>query len=116
MTRRNQRERLITGRPRTSTLVLIGLFIGVLALYILVRPVQSTPAGNVQQNVNPTPTYAPASGRASQPTQSPAPAHSSSPSSSATPTPTQTPTQTAQPSHTPTPGASATSPSGSPAP
>lgn len=111
MTRRNRRERLITGRPRTSTVVLIGLFIGVLALYILVRPVQSTPAGNVQQNVNPTPTYAP-SGRASQSTQSPAPAHSSSPSASATPTQTET----AQPGHTPTPGSSATSLSGSPAP
>jgi hypothetical protein len=28
----------MTRRPRTSTLVVIGLFLGVLALYILIRP------------------------------------------------------------------------------
>ena len=32
----------MSGRPRTSTLVISGLFLAVLALYILVRPV--TPA------------------------------------------------------------------------
>ena len=29
----------MSGRPRTSTLVISGLFLAVLALYILVRPV-----------------------------------------------------------------------------
>ena len=31
--------RLMTRRPRTSTLVLMGLFLGVLTLYILISPV-----------------------------------------------------------------------------
>ena len=39
--------RLMTGRPRTSTLLLMGLFLGVLALYFLISPV-------------PTPTTSPA--------------------------------------------------------
>ena len=39
--------RLMTRRPRTSTLVLMGLFLGVLTLYILISPV-------------PTPTASPA--------------------------------------------------------
>ena len=34
----------MSGRPRTSTLVISGLFLAVLALYILVRPVPA-PAG-----------------------------------------------------------------------
>jgi len=49
----------MTGRPRTSTLVLIGLFLAVLALYVLVRPV-SAPAGTVQPAVSPaSPTPSP---------------------------------------------------------
>ena len=56
MTGRPRREaRFFTGRPRTSTLVLIGLFLGVFTLYIWVRPV-STSAANVQPAVTPGPT------------------------------------------------------------
>ena len=47
----------MSGRPRTSTLVISGLFLAVLALYILVRPV--TPpasAGTTQPAANPSPT------------------------------------------------------------
>ena len=44
----------MTGRPRTSTFVLTGLFLAVLALYILVRPVPVSA-------VSPEPTYSPAS-------------------------------------------------------
>ena len=39
-------------RPRTSTLVLIGLFLGVLALYVLVRPAPA-PAADVQPATTP---------------------------------------------------------------
>ena len=39
----------MSGRPRTSTLVISGLFLAVLALYILVRPVTPpTSAGTTQ--------------------------------------------------------------------
>lgn len=100
------------GRPRTSTLVLIGLFAGVFALYILVRPVQA-PAANVQQE-NPTPshqTYVPK-------TYSPSPTHSPSPHRTVTPHPTRTPTPTTSatsgtPSTSTSP--STTLPGGSPA-
>ena len=47
----------MTGRPRTSTLVISGLFLAVLALYILVRPVPTAaPAGSTQTVTNPSPT------------------------------------------------------------
>ena len=35
----------MSGRPRTSTLVISGLFLAVLALYILVRPVSTAASG-----------------------------------------------------------------------
>ena len=49
----------MTGRPRTSTLVLIGLFLAVFALWVLVRPV-SAPAGTVQPTVSPASPASPA--------------------------------------------------------
>jgi hypothetical protein len=68
-------------RPRTSTFVLMGLFLGVLALYVVVRPV---PAGTA--------------GTPAQPTQT------ASPSPSKTPSKTPTPTgQAAAPAATPSP-------------
>lgn len=88
------RNRFVIGRPRTSTLVLIGLFVGFLALYILVRPASSTSTntGNVQQG-NPAPTQTPST-----------PAYTQTPRHTPTPTPTsETPRVTQTPSHTPTP-------------
>ena len=82
------------GRPRTSTLVLIGLFLGFLTLYVWVRPTPMSTTGNVQQA---TPTH---SQTPSTPASTPTPSHhtlSPSPSHSSTPSVTQTP------SHTPTP-------------
>jgi cytoskeletal protein RodZ len=82
------------GRLRTSTLVLIGLFLGFLTLYIWVRPTPMSTTGNVQQ-ANPTHSQTP-----SAPATTTTPSHhtlSPSPSHSSTPSVTQTP------SHTPTP-------------
>jgi cytoskeletal protein RodZ len=120
MTRRHRhRDRLFNlGRPRTSTLVLIGLFVGVFALYILVRPVQA-PAANVQQ-ANTTPshqtyvpkTYSPSPTRTPSHSPSPSPRRTVKPSHTPTPTPT-TPASSSQPSPTTSP--SVTLPGGSPA-
>jgi hypothetical protein len=78
---------LVTGRPRTSTVVLIGLFVAVLALWIVVRPATSTtttPTGNVQST-----TGNPAGGSpVPTPTGTLAPSHSASSSPSQTQTPT----------------------------
>ena len=82
----------MTGRPRTSTIVLIGLFVGVFALYILVRP-QSAPAGATQPASGNTPSYVPA--------RSPASAHPASPTRSPSPSPHRT--ATLGPGHSPTP-------------
>jgi len=82
------------GRPRTSTLVLIGLFLGFLTLYVWVRPTPMSNTGNVQQ-ANPAHSQAP-----STPATTTTPSHhtlSPSPSHPSTPSVTQTP------SHTPTP-------------
>src|SRR5215469_16100996 len=88
------RSRLVIGRPRTSTLVLIGLFVGFLALYVLVAPPSKTSTGNVHP-ANQTPTQ-PQSTPAYTPTPrhhtvSPAPSHSTAPSVSQTPSHTATP-------------------------
>lgn len=119
------RNRLINGRPRTSTVVLIGLFLGFLALYVLVAPPTTGNTGNVQQ-VNPTqapttPAYTKAPRHS---TTSPAPSHSPTPSATKTPSHTPTPTtSTGTGTATPTPTTSATTtdvtspaslPSGSP--
>ena len=47
----------MTGRPRTSTLVISGLFLAVLALYLLVRPVPTadTSAGASQSATTTSP-------------------------------------------------------------
>jgi len=91
------RWRLATGRPRTSTVVLIGLFLGVFALWIVVRPATATtttPTGNTQ----------PAKGRPAGGSPAPTPTGTRAPSTS--------PSLTQAPSSTPT----ATPDSGSPAP
>ena len=96
------RNRFVTGRPRTSTLVLIGLFLGFLALYVMVRPA-SMNTGNVEP-ANTAPTQTP-----STPAYTPTPRHhtlSPTPSHSPTPSVTQTP------SHTPTPTTSTGIPAG----
>ena len=47
----------MSGRPRTSTLVISGLFLAVLALYILVSPGPvPAPAGTTQPPANTSPT------------------------------------------------------------
>lgn len=74
-------------RPRTSTLIISGLFLAVLALYILVRPIP-VPAATVQPAVTPssTPTVTPTPTRSvPTPTRSPSPSRSPSVSPSATP-------------------------------
>jgi hypothetical protein len=106
---REPRHRFVAGRPRKSTLVLIGLFLGFFALYLMVRPVSATNAGNVQQG-NPAPTQTPATPAYTQTprhhTLSPTPSHSPTPSVTRTPshTPTPTPaTSTGTGTATPTP-------------
>ena len=91
------RNRIVIGRPRTSTLVLIGLFLGFLTLYVWVRPIPKTNTGNVQP-VTPTHSQAP-----STPAYSPTPRHHT-----LSPTPSHSPTTgvTQAPSHTPTPATS----------
>lgn len=103
------RNRLVIGRPRKSTLVLIGLFLGFFALYLLVRPVTASNTGNVQQE-NQAPTQTPATPAYTQTprhhTLSPTPSHSPTPSVTGTPshTPTPTPaTSTGTGTDTPTP-------------
>ena len=103
------RDRLAVGRPRTSTLVLIGLFLGFLALYVMVRPATAANTGNDQQ-LNPAPTQAP-----SAPAYTPTPRHhtlSPAPSHSVTPSVTQTPGHTP----TPTPATSTGTDTATPAP
>ena len=98
-------ERLMTGRPRTSTLVLIGLFLGVLALYILVRPVPAprrpspAPPGTRRRRRRPlaravTPSPARTPSRSPSPSRTASPTRSASPSQSGSPTPSQTATPT----------------------
>lgn len=91
-------------RPRTSTLVLIGLFVGVFALYFMVRPVP-TPAANVQP-VTPARSHQPYVPKTYAPRPTRSPSHSPSPS----------PHRTATPTHTPTPTTSASSGQPSPTP
>jgi len=91
------------GRLRTSTLLLIGLFLGFLTLYVWVRPTPVGNTGNVQpatparSQTSPTPTP-------SHHTVSPSPSHSSAPSVTQTPSHTPTPTLgTSTGTATPTP-------------
>ena len=104
---------LMSGRPRTSTLVISGLFLAVLALYILVRPVPPPASAGTTQSGATSSSTAPASPSTSpRPTQSPSPSHTVSPSA--------TPTSTSPaPLGSPTAAPSAASPSpsaGSPTP
>jgi cytoskeletal protein RodZ len=79
------------GRPRTSTLVLIGLFLGFLTLYVWVRPTPMSTTGNVQP-VTPAHSQTPSTPATSHHTLSPSPSHSSAPSVTQTPSHTPTPT------------------------
>jgi cytoskeletal protein RodZ len=93
-------------RPRTSTIVLAVLFLGVFALYILVRPV-SVPAA-AQPTGTPTSvpsltTSAPSPSRSPSPSHSPRPSRSPTPSRSATPSVSHTPSLSATPSPSPSP-------------
>jgi cytoskeletal protein RodZ len=116
------RNRLAIGRPRTSTLVLIGLFLGFLTLYVLVRPIPESNTGNVQQatpthsQTPPTPATTPTP---SHHTLSPTPSHSTAPSATHTPSHTPTPATssgigTATPTPTTSFSTSVTSPASPP--
>ena len=72
-------------RPRTSTLVLTGLFLAVFALYLWVRP-NTEATGSIGHQTSPTTTHRP----------------------SHTPSPTPTPRRT---THSPTPSPASPSPS-----
>ena len=100
-------------RPRTSTIVLAVVFLGVLALYILVRPVPVTaadqPTGTQTSVPRPTPS-------ASSPARSPSPSHSPRPSRSPTPSHSATPAVSPTPSVAATPSSSSSPVSGSPGP
>lgn len=91
------RYRFVTGRPRKSTLVLIGLFLGFFVLYIWVRPVTVSNTGNVQQD-NPAPAQTPTTPAYTptlrHQTLSPTPPHSPTPSVTRTPSHPPTPTPT----------------------
>ena len=110
------------GRPRTSTLVLIGLFLGFLTLYVWVRPIPVSNTGNVQQatpvhsQTPPTPAPTPTP---SHHTLSPTPSHSTAPSVTHTPSHTPTPATssgigTATPTPTTSFSTSVTSPASPP--
>ena len=99
------RNRLAIGRPRTSTLVLIGLFLGFLTLYVWVRPTPMSNTGNVQP-ATPTHSQTPSTPASRHHTLSPTPSHSPTPSVTQTPshTPAPTPaTSTGPGTATPTP-------------
>ncbi|HET6193391.1 MAG TPA: hypothetical protein VFE59_41040 [Trebonia sp.] len=91
------RNRLVIGRPRTSTLVLIGLFLGFLTLYVWVRPTPKSNTGNVQ------PATSGHSQTPSTPASTPTPSHHIL---SPTPTHSTAPSVTHTPSHTPAPATS----------
>jgi len=83
----------VSGRPRTSTVVLTGLFLAVLALYILVRPVPA-PAASPGPAASPASTASPARS-APSPTRSASPSHT--PRTSRSPTPATSPTSSHHP-------------------
>ena len=90
----------MTMRPRNSTLVLLGLFLAVLALYVLYSPPQVT-AGTPQapqptQGHTPDPSTVPAT-PSPKPTRSPRPTRSATPSRSPSPSGTATPGITVSP-------------------
>jgi len=93
-------------RPRTSTIVLAVVFLGVFALYILVRPppvlVVAQPAGTPTSVPSPTPS-ASSPARSPSPSRSPHPSRSPTPSGSATPSVSPAPSISAAPSSSPSP-------------
>jgi len=97
----------MSGRPRTSTLVISGLFVAVLALYILFRPVSAAQKAEISRSSgqqSPTPTASPS------PTQT-RPSPSRSPSRSPSATPSVTPSGSGTPTTSPSPsGSQATAP------
>lgn len=99
-------------RPRTSSIVLTAVFLGVLALYFLVRPA-SAPGAQPTGTQTPVPS-APSPARSPGPARSPRPSRSATPSASATPSPSATPSGPATLSPSPSavsgsPGAAPTS-------
>jgi hypothetical protein len=88
-------------RVRTSTWVLLAIFLGVLVLYLWVKPPSPTTAGgssaNVARTTAPSHTRRPAPHRH----RSPAPAATPAPHRTATPRPTGTPQPTATPTTAP---------------
>ncbi|HEX6449862.1 MAG TPA: hypothetical protein VF060_10415 [Trebonia sp.] len=96
------KRRFGIGRPRTSTVALTMLFVAVLALWILVRPIpNSTGATGASDQTKPTPapSYRGASAPAYPATVTPTPSHSPRPHHS--PTPTGSPTASPHPSRSP---------------
>jgi hypothetical protein len=109
------------GRPRISTVVLTVLFLGVWALYVLVRPVSSVTGSGTADTPAATSTHTPGNlaphhhphARHS----SPAPTRTRRPKASHSPgaaSPSPSPTLSAHPS--PTVGSTGPSPSASPSP
>jgi hypothetical protein len=74
---------LLRRRPRPSTLVLLALFGGVLALYVIVRP-ETVPTGGA--GTTPQPAVAPTSSPSPSGSRSPSPEPSPSATDSVTPT------------------------------
>ena len=102
----------MTGRPRTSTIVVSGLFVAVLALYLLVRPASAAPAQSASRATTPSPT-----GSVHRPVSSSSPARS--PSTSPTqsgPGPARTPNRTSTPGPETTAAPSPSPSLGSPGP
>lgn len=117
--RARKKRRVDLGRPRRSTIVLAVLFLGVLVLYIWVRPPSAADtarqAGSQQHvtkyRAHPK-TFPSYPSQSATPTRTPSSTRTATPSR--TPTPTQTPAQTPTqgPTQTPTPSSStSTSPS-----
>ena len=90
----------MTSRPRTSTLVISGLFLAVLVLYYLVRPVPTDASTGTSQYA--TTPASPAAPTTSPPAPSPSPTGSPSPSHIPSPSPTPTSVSPA-PAGSPTP-------------
>jgi hypothetical protein len=88
------------GQPRTSTVALTTLFVAVLALWILVRPVPDsagTTGASDQIRPHPAPSHPGASAPA-YPTPTVTPSRSKSPRPHHSPTPTGSPTASPHPS------------------
>jgi|1186.fasta_scaffold797033_2 cytoskeletal protein RodZ len=96
------RQYLFKGKVRTSTLILLGVFILVFALYLLVRPDHRTAAQKQQDKVSPK---VASTSQAPSPTRSSAPPNPSASAGSASPHPSRSAVPSGMPS------AAATAPS-----